>query len=143
MKEMNIAAAVFIFSSLLVTPCFADFSSTVKYTVPDELYSVLENDGFNDTELDEISVENGSLVVMFDSEKLNIPRAYKTIASICDYTKENPSEWDGREFTTIEVMPFLQSVRLIFDGGIKSCLKIPFNAKKETIASFTEIKRSY
>ncbi len=118
-------------------------SNHERYQIPDSLYEQLDQLGFNENELDEIAVDNGVLSIKLDSDKLNIQRAYKTISLICDYTKSYPREWQGIEFNKIEIMDFLQSNKLIFTGGIKNCLRLPFNSNNEQIRPYTEIKRGY
>lgn len=140
-----ISFAIFLAFSGFVLPerSYSSDSYSERYSIPDGLYDQLDQIGFNENELEEIAVDGSVLSIKFDSEKLNTKRAYKIISVICDYTKNNPAEWQGLEFATIEIMDFLQSNRLIFFGGIKGCLRLPAHPNDEQIKPYTEIKRGY
>ena len=122
---------------------YGTFSESKKYSIPERLQDQLHKFGFNEAELEEISVDGGILSIKMDSEELDTERAYKIISFICDYTKNYPNEWQGIEFEKIEVMDFTQSDELIFNGGIKNCLKLPFKSDLEKIKPYAEIKSNY
>lgn len=144
MRSLISFAIFFAFTGFVLPErSYSSDSHSERYSIPDSLYDQLDRIGFNEIELEEIAVDGNVLSIKFDSDKLNIKRAYKIISVICDYTKNNPAEWQGLEFNEIEIMDFLQSNRLVFLGGIKGCLRLPTHPNDEQIKPYTEIKRGY
>lgn len=134
---MKANAFFLVFFSLSLLPAL---SYAEKYAAPDELLDEFESIGFNEFEMDEASIDDGVLVIMLESDKINNKRFHQIIKAVCSVTKKYPDAWNDTPFEKIEVINLYQSFSIIFDGGNKKCFDMPSGDSYQFIESRKKIR---
>ncbi|KFF61422.1 MULTISPECIES: hypothetical protein [Pectobacterium] len=135
MSIKTISKIIIAYTLLLFSVhCYADDE---EYAIPDELYVIFEESGFDDVELDESMIKGSSLIIIFSDFNLKYNRYLNAVRAVCSEVQKDKDFLNDYEIDEIVAQNLMESVQAVFKDASKNCLLMPKDNNKNFIDDHT------